>query len=121
MYDLLIVVSIVCLFSYIGQSLFADIQVNHTYPEKFLVKNKFILRYFLNPKAPITKHYTIFHFTILFYFVLVLVMYAIYWITGSNPILENPQFREYNLISLGIFTAIFYIIVIIIERKYQKL
>ena len=120
MYNLLIVVGSIFILTYIYQSLFADIQFNHTYPEKFLVKNKFILRYFLNPKAPITKHYTIFHFTILFYFVLVLVMYAIYWITGSNPILESSQFREYNLIGFSVFSALYVITCyFIIERRFQ--
>ncbi|MFQ6749586.1 MAG: hypothetical protein ACLRFR_01930 [Clostridia bacterium] len=121
MYSLLIIASIACIISYLRQSFFAESEADYAYPKNFLVKNKFILKYFCNPEKPITKHYTIMHFIMLFYCIFLLIMYAIYWIVGNNPILENPQFIKYNLISFAVFFTVFYIVVAIIRVKFHKL
>lgn len=120
MYILLIVSGLGCLISYIFQTLLPS-SINHVYPEKFLVKNKFILKYFCNPEEPITKHYTILHFIFLFYFIIMFILHLIYWITGSNPVLQHPEFIKYNLIGLAVFAFIFSLIVCFLEYKYQKL
>lgn len=120
MYILLIVSGLGCLISYIFQAFLADSQLSYEYPEKFLVKNKFILKYFCNPEKPITKHYTILHFILLFYFIIIMILHLTYWISGLNFVLQNPEFIKYNLIGLAILGGIFCLIAAFLRHKYIK-
>lgn len=73
------------------------------FPDKFLIKNRFILNYLFNPKNKVTIWFFVLHLMQLGAFFLVIILYILYW---TNVI---------DLVSLKL-TSIIYLIYFIITH-----
>lgn len=64
---------------------------NHLLPEKYLIHNKKILKYFLYPKHKITKHWVISHFIVLLLVIIFLIVFFISLFIGFADIIFNNK------------------------------
>lgn len=64
---------------------------NKELPEKYLIRNPKLKRYFFNPTDELTKHFVYCHFIYVFAVVLNLLLYILYFYNGSTAIILDSE------------------------------
>ena len=94
-------------------------ELYHLFPEKYLIKNKFILAYLAHPKNKVPIWLFVWHCTDILAFLVILILYIILWINNST---YNLLTSYWSMLTYFIYLCVCFIPVSLIHgtmlRKY---
>lgn len=107
-YILLILSFLITLFTYFVARNNKWSILYHLFPDKYIIKNQFVLKYLVNPKYKVPIWLFILHFSQLLALIIIFILYIIFWTTDlmSSILLSYWSSVIYFIYFLLFFTTI---------------